>query len=100
MTKRIIPERGRLLIELDKVAETKISEHLVAPDLHKQRTRRAIVLAVGEPSREEDEGRFKLGDKVMVSFYTGIIVHDFELGWHDDTHKICRYDEVLGKLEE
>jgi len=100
MIKKLVPERGRLLLELDKVEESKISEHLVAPDAHHQRTRRAIVLAVGKPSRPEDADRFKFGDKVMVSFYTGIIVHDFELGWHDDTHKICRYDEILGKLEE
>lgn len=97
--KRIIPERGRLLIELDKVAETKISEHLVAPDVHRQRTREGIILAVGKPSRDEDMDRFKPGDKVITSFYTGIIIHNFSLGWHDDTHRICRYDEVLGKLE-
>jgi len=97
--KRLIPGRGRLLLELDKVKEKKISEHLIAPDLHHEMSRRAIVLAVGKPSIPEDAGEFKVGDMVMISKHTGLIVLDFELGWHDDTHRVCRYGEILGKME-
>lgn len=97
--KKLIPGKGRLLLELDKVEERKISEHLIAPDLHSERSRRAIVLAVGRPSIPEDEGEFKVGDMVMINKWTGIIVLDFELGWHDDTHRICRYGEILGTME-
>lgn len=97
--KKLTPCKGRLLLELDKVAERKISEHLIAPDLHSEMSRRAKILAVGKPSIPEDAGQFQVGDMVMVSRHTGLIILDYELGWLDDTHKICRYGEILGKME-
>jgi len=106
--KTLIPGTDKLLLELERVEEDVAAEgktddggeyKIVTPETHHQRSRRAIILAVGKFRLPEDQDMYKPGDTVIVSFYTGIIVHDFELGWHDDTHKICRYDQVLGKME-
>ena len=107
--KELIPGKDNVLLELDAVEEDVAAEgktddggeyKIVTPEIHHQRSRRATILAVGRIRLPEDRDMYKPGDRVIVSFYTGIIVHDFELGWHDDTHKVCRYDQILGKIGE
>ncbi len=105
--KRFMPEKDRLLVELEPVKEKTVAEgktdagedyKIVAPGEHRERTRRGILLAVGKPALPEDADRFSVGDTIMINFYVGKTIIDYELGWLDDCHRVLRYDEVLGKL--
>jgi co-chaperonin GroES (HSP10) len=107
--KKCLPERGRLLLELEPVKEKTVAEgktedgreyKILAPEKHRERTRRGVILAVGKPAIPEDEGRFAVGDKIMISFFTGMagLIIDYELGWLDDCHRVVMYDAILCKL--
>lgn len=107
--KKFIPNRDRLLVELEPVKEKEIASgetadggeyKLYAPGQHREQIRKGIVLAVGKPSNPEDEGRFNRGDLVVIKFYVGKIIQDYDLGWNDDCHRVVRYDEVLGSFVE
>jgi co-chaperonin GroES (HSP10) len=109
MIKRIIPGKDRILFELDQSDEEVISSFtkddgtegvLYSPEKKRMPNRKATVIAVGAPLREEDKDAYKPGDRIIVSWYTGRIINDFDLKWNDERHKICRYDEVLAKIEE
>jgi len=109
MVKRFIPGKDRILFELDPLKEDVIAEFtradgtegkLISPETKRMPARRATVLAVGRPIREEDKDIYVAGDRILVSSYTGRIIQDFDLKWNDERHKICRYDEVLCKIEE
>lgn len=103
--KKFVPNRDRLLVELAPIKERTVAEGkredggsymLVAPELRREQARYGKVLAVGEPSTTEDAGRFKVGDTVVIKFYVGKVIRDYDLGWNDDDHRVVRYDEVLG----
>jgi len=105
--KKFEPQYDRILVELEPVAEKTVAEgktdagknyKIVAPGTHREKTRRGVVLGVGKAVRPEDEGRYSVGDAIMISFYVGKIIQDYELGWTDDCHRVVRYDEVLGKF--
>jgi len=105
--KKFMPQYDRILVELEPVKEKTVAEgktlegkdyKIVAPESHREKTRRGIVLAVGKAVRPEDEGRYSVGDTIMISFYVGKTILDYELGWTDDCHRVVRYDEVLGSF--
>ncbi len=95
--KKFLPEKDRLLVELDPIKEKKVGM-VIVPEKRHERVRYGVVLAVGKPAIPEDEGRFNVGDTIVIRFYVGKVIRDYELGWNDDDHRVCRYDEILGKF--
>ena len=109
MIKKIMPGKDRILFELDPSGEEVIASFekadgsegvLYSPESKRMPARKATVLAVGRPVKDEDKDAYVPGDRILISFYTGRIVQDFDLKWNDERHKICRYDEVLAKIIE
>ena len=90
---KIIPKKGSLLVELDKVQERKVGGVFIV-DKHSEKIRIATVLDVGK-----DVTEYKKGDRIILNYYTGAILYILDLRWHDDTHKIVMEDNVLGKVE-
>ena len=91
---KIIPKKGSLLVELDKVQERKVGAIWVT-DKHSEKIRIATVLDVGK-----DVTEYKKGDRVVLNYYTGMILYILDLRWLNDTHKIVMEDNILGKVEE
>ena len=105
--KKFIPNQNRLLVELEPIKEKTVAEgkkedggdyKLVAPEMRREQARYGKVLAVGAPATPEDAGRFKVGDTVVIKFYVGKVIRDYDLGWNDDDHRVVMFDEVLGSF--
>ena len=95
--KKFLPEKDRLLVELEAIKERKVGA-VIVPEKRHELVRYGVVLAVGKPATTEDVGRFNVGDTIVIRFYVGKVIRDYELGWNDDDHRVCRYDEILGKF--
>lgn len=98
----------RLFVILNKVEEKKIGS-LYVPDNHDERSRIGTVMEVGPGLREWNGTitpmNYKVGDKVLVSWYTGVRVHlPGEKMYGDDvceeTSRVVRECEILGKVLE
>ena len=88
----IRPHGNRLYVIVDRVEERKIG-NLYVPDNHSEHSRIATVVAAGE-----DAKHYKPGDRIVISYYTGIVIDLPELniiGEGQDVHRIIREDEVL-----
>jgi len=105
--KKFIPNQNRVLVELEPIKEKTIAEgkkedggeyKLVAPEARREQARYGVVLAVGNPAVPEDAGRFKVGDTIVIKFYVGKVIRDFDLGWNDDDHRVVAFEEILGKF--
>lgn len=98
----------RLFVVLDEVGEKKVGS-LYVPDDHAERSRIGTVMDVG-PGLKEWNGTitpmvYKIGDRVLVSWYTGTRVHldGAELYGKpvvEDSFRIMRECEILGKVLE
>lgn len=90
---KLSPWGDRLYIVVDEPVE-KIGE-LFVPQKHSERSRTATVAAIGDGVTH-----FKVGDKVLISYYTGIFIHlpDLAFRGKEDLHRIVREDEILAKL--
>jgi len=96
----------RLVIVLDDLAEEIIHKDPVTgrvfrmkiADEHSERTRLATVMAVGDDPTLE--GRFRVGDRAIVSWHCGVRLHlinktVFGKTWSEDLLRIVRKDEIL-----
>ena len=90
---KIIPLDDRILIELEPVDSKKVGSLFVS-EKHSEKIRIGTVIAAG------DKAKFKVGDKIMVSWWTGTIVYLYENRWTNDCHRILRDEEVLARVEE
>lgn len=91
---KLSPWGDRLYIILD---DPKESVGLIQlPEKHSERSRIATVISIGEGVTH-----FKVGDKVLISYYTGIFVHLPDLAYRskEDLHRIVREDEILARIE-
>lgn len=90
---KLYPWGDRLYIILDEPKESVGS--IILPERHSERSRVATVSAVGEGVKH-----FNVGDKVLISYYTGIFIHipDFAYRGKEDLHRIVREDEILAKV--
>jgi co-chaperonin GroES (HSP10) len=91
---KLSPWGDRIYIVVD---EPKESVGLIQlPEKHSERSRVATVSAVGE-----DVKHIKVGDKVLISYYTGVFIHLPDLAYRgkEDLHRIVREDEILAKIE-
>lgn len=89
----------RILILCDQIAERKVGSIILA-DKHAERSRTAIVLAVGG-----DVKNYIVGDKVLLSWYTGVHLHVlgetlFGQEVDEDRHRLVNEDELLGKITD
>jgi co-chaperonin GroES (HSP10) len=91
---KLSPWGDRLYIVLDEPKESVGT--IILPERHSERSRVATVSAIGE-----DVKHIKVGDKVLISYYTGVFIHlpDFAFRGKEDLHRIVREDEILARVE-
>lgn len=87
----ITPLGDRLYVVMDDFTQ-KIGS-LIVPETHSERSRIGTVASVGDDVRN-----LKPGDRILISFYTGIKLHLPEFYSHEDLHRIVREGEVLAKI--
>ena len=96
MTTSIRPLHDRILVKRVD-AESKTPGGLIIPDNAKEKPVEALVIAVGEGSRNKDGARVpldvKAGDRVLFSKYSGS-----EVKLEGVDHVIMREDDVLAVL--
>ena len=90
---KLSPWGDRLYVILDEPKESVGS--IILPERHSERSRVATVSAIGE-----DVKHIKVGDKVLISYYTGVFIHLPDLAYRavEDRHRIVREDEILAKI--
>ena len=86
---RIYPQGNRVYILLEKV-EAKMVGSILLPDKHSEKTRIGVVKAKGK-----DVDDYKVGDKVLVQYYAGVVIDLFDEGMDDDTHRIVNASNIL-----
>jgi co-chaperonin GroES (HSP10) len=99
----------RLVIVLDDLAEDTVYKdpttgkvfRLKNADSHSERTRFATVMAVGDDL--ECIRRFKVGDRVIVSWHCGVRIHLLDKTiygqlWPEDLLRIVRTEEILASF--
>ncbi len=94
---KIQPRGHRLYAIFNPVEEHKVGRVFV-PDQHSQTSRIGIVQAIGE-----DVEKYEIGDKILISYYSGVVVDLAALyaqGGGQDVHRILSEEEVLGIIEE
>jgi len=102
---------SRILILCDDMAE-KVGRIFVA-DKHSERSRTATIIATGDGIRKTrtkwwhlwKTPIFKVGDKVLLSWYTGVHLHLidkelFGIPVDEDKHRLVMEGEILGKLTD
>lgn len=92
---RFRPLADRILVEVLE-AESKTAGGIIVPDVAKEKTQLARVIAVG-PGKADSAGkvttpRVSVGDKVYVQKYAGADV--------GDKHMVLREDDILGILND
>jgi co-chaperonin GroES (HSP10) len=60
-----------------------------------QRSRIGTVIAVGDRCHY-----FKPGDRIIISFYTGVILNLASMRWLDETLRVLREEEVVASIKE
>ena len=100
----VVPFGDRLLVKLDsKETELPINGFdkfgkqiaLTLPGSAAQRSRLGTVLATGDTCKY-----FKAGDRIIISFYTGIILNLASMRWNDETMRVLREEEVIAFIKE
>lgn len=93
---KIIPQGKRILIKLNKVEEKKTKGGLILPDMHSEESRLGTIIAIGE----EVDKKFKLGDQVLIAFFSGTCLHFPGEGITDDTVRMIVQSEIMALVEE
>ena len=100
----VVPFGDRLLVKLDpKETELPLEGYdklgqkisLTLPGSASQRSRLGTVLAVGDTCKY-----FKKDDRIIISFYTGIILNLTSMRWNDETMRVLREEEVIAFIKE
>jgi len=93
---KIKPIGHRMYIILDEFQDEVNGVKL--PQTHGEQSRFATVVGIGEEVIEG--GKFKVGDRVIVSYGAGIRVHLIKYNIMTDTHRIISQEEVMGMVED
>ena len=93
---KIIPQGNRILIKLNKVAETKTKGGVILPDSHSEESRLGTIIAIGD----EVDKKFEIGNQILVAFFSGIVLHFPGEGLTDDTVRMITESEIMAKVEE
>jgi len=90
---KIIPQGSRVYLVLDEHKEKEGSIYL--PEKHSERSRVATVIEVGKEVK-----LYEKDDRVLVSWYTGVIMNVMGMDMKADLHRMLNEDEILAKVEE
>lgn len=93
---KIIPQGLRLLIKLNKVGEIKTKAGLILPEKHSEESRLGTVIAIGD----EVDKKFKVGDQILIAFFSGTVLHFPGEGLTDDTVRMITESEIMAKVEK
>ena len=90
---------NKILILCDAISEKKIGS-IIIPEGRSERSRTAVVVAVGDSVKN-----YVPGDTVLLSWYTGVHLHLdgkdlFGVPVDEDRHRIVRDEEILGRLSD
>jgi len=90
---KIIPHGNRVYLFADKHKEQ--TGTIFLPERHSERSRVATVMGVGN-----EVTKWKKGDRVLISWYVGVIIAIIGMDFEADRHRMVTEDEILGKVEE
>jgi co-chaperonin GroES (HSP10) len=109
----IEPLGDRVYIELEPMQDR--TKSIMLPDDHHERTRVATVRAIGpDLMRKEDiygkyrpwwkfwrkkVKHFRVGDTVLVSYYTGTILHLLQYALTGINYRIARESEIMARVK-
>lgn len=93
MKLKIEPQGDRLHIKLDPMVE--MVKKLYVPEDHREPTRIATVLEIGDQVT-----KFKPGQKILASFYTGVPIDMPQYDMDGTLHKIATESEILALVSE
>jgi co-chaperonin GroES (HSP10) len=95
---KLVPRPGRIYAVLNSVEERKTSGGIIIPGQHSEQTRLGVIRAVGP-----DIIDLKPGDKILVSYYTGVVVDMPEIremaNEGVEIHRIYTPSEILMTVE-
>lgn len=95
----LVPRSGRVYAVLNSVEERKTSGGIIIPGQHSEQTRIGTIRAIGP-----DCGDLKVGDRVLVSYYAGVVVDMPELREMGnegvEIHRIYTPEEILATVVE
>ena len=92
----ITPFGDRMLVQF--LPKEQVIGNLILPETVGQRSWLANVMAIGDKVTQ-----FKVGDMIVLSFYTGIVINLYENHWLGTAIRMVTQEEVLGlarKVEE
>jgi len=87
------PLGDNVYLEMDE--REGVSKIIATPDAYRQRAEKGTVISIGP-----DVKGLKPGDRVVISFHTGIHIQLPETYVRPDKHRIVREFEILAKLKE
>jgi co-chaperonin GroES (HSP10) len=91
----IKPVGKKILVELNLVEEKKTEGGILLPGLHHEESRVGYVLAIGN-----EVTVCKVGDKILVSWTFGDVLHFPDKGIIDDTIRMGTQAAIWAILEE
>ena len=92
---RIVPNAGRVFVELDPIAEKVTKGGIIIPGVHSEMSRIGRVKEVGA-----DVAAFKPGDRIFINWFSGTGVDFIDSGFKHDTHRFLNQVEILGTVSE
>ena len=88
----IKPQKKNIYVVLDGFLDYK--GLVILPEKHKEQTRVGTVIACGEAVE-----RYVPGDRILMSYYTGTVLHLMQLDMRDERHRMMSEEEGLGTVE-
>ena len=94
--KKITPQGKRVLIKLNKVEQITTKGGIVLPDAHSEESRLGTIIALGD----EVDKKFKIGEQILIAFFSGTVLHFPGEGLTDDTIRMITQSEIMAKVSE
>jgi len=95
-----VPDRQRVLVLSDTPEESRTATGIILPDnLKENKPNIGLVVRVGK-GEEDIPMRYKVGDKVLYSDYSGVEVEMdlVDKGYH--TYRVMNQMDIMGKIVE
>ena len=87
----IKPQKKNIYVVLDGFLDYK--GLVVLPERHKEQSRIGTVIATGDEVK-----RYKPRDRILMSYYTGTVLHLMQLDMRDERHRMMSEEEGLGTV--
>ena len=114
---KIFPQGVRLLIKLNKVEQMTTKGGVILPDAHHEESRLGTIVAMGNDVDKIESSifpklwdivvkfftgkyrtRYKLGDQILIAFFSGTVLHFPGEGMSDDTIRMIVQSEIMAKV--